>query len=87
MLDYKTVDGKCGILFDSEDLTFERFEDGSDHAEWERLRAALAHDMRIGDRYFNIGRTFAAHLFCVKRLEVTQCYSQNTCSVCWERII
>jgi hypothetical protein len=41
MFDYKHVDDKYGMLFDSEDLAFERFEDGTDHAGWEQLCAVF----------------------------------------------
>lgn len=47
MLDYKHVDDKYGMLFDS-DLTFERFEEGTDHACWEQLRAALGGSAQVG---------------------------------------
>lgn len=40
MFDYKHVDDKYGMLFDS-DLGFERFEEGTDQAGWEQLCAAL----------------------------------------------
>ena len=41
MFDYKHVDDKYGMLFDSEDQAFERFEDGTDHAGWEQLCAGF----------------------------------------------
>lgn len=40
MFDYKHVDDKYGMLFDS-DLTIERFEEAADHAGWEQLRGLL----------------------------------------------
>ncbi|KAJ8119075.1 hypothetical protein OPT61_g75 [Boeremia exigua] len=39
MLDYKTVDDKYGMLFDGEG--FDHFEEGTDHAGWERLCEVL----------------------------------------------
>jgi hypothetical protein len=37
MLDYKTLDDKYGMVFDSEEKAFERFEIGNDHKSWEQL--------------------------------------------------
>jgi hypothetical protein len=37
MLDYKRLDDKYGMVFDNEDMAFERFETGSDHTGWEQL--------------------------------------------------
>jgi hypothetical protein len=37
MYDYKHLDDKTGMVFDSEENAFERFESGSDHAGWQQL--------------------------------------------------
>jgi hypothetical protein len=37
MYDYKHLDDKYGMVFDTEDVAFARFEDGTDHASWEIL--------------------------------------------------
>jgi hypothetical protein len=41
MYDYKHLDDKYGMVFDTEDEAFGRFEDGSDHTSWERLREVI----------------------------------------------
>ena len=41
MFDYKIIDDKYGMLFDSEGLAFDRFQDGTDHEGWEQLCAML----------------------------------------------
>lgn len=43
MFDYKHLDDKYGMVFDSEEKAFERFENGSDHLGWGQL-------CRIADR-------------------------------------
>ena len=40
MFDYKYVDGKYGTLYET-DLNEEKFEEGSEHASWERLVSTL----------------------------------------------
>jgi hypothetical protein len=37
MLDYKDLDDKYGMVFDSEDHAIESFESGSDHSGWKQL--------------------------------------------------
>lgn len=37
MFDYKHLDDKYGMVFDSEEKAFERFENGSDHSGWRQL--------------------------------------------------
>lgn len=41
MYEYRCLDDKYGMLFDNEELSFRRFQDGRDHAAWERLCEVL----------------------------------------------
>jgi hypothetical protein len=47
MYDYKTLDDKYGMVFDSEETAWERFEQGGDHAGWEQLRRLI--EKNVGD--------------------------------------
>jgi len=47
MYDYKHLDDKYGMVFDSEEMAFERFENGSDHAAWQKLCKVI--ERNVGD--------------------------------------
>lgn len=41
MFEYRCLDDKYGMLFEDKELTFQRFQDGRDHAAWELLSKVL----------------------------------------------
>jgi hypothetical protein len=45
MYDYKHLDDKYGMVFDSDENAFEKFESGSDHVGWQQLCKVIERDV------------------------------------------